>query len=400
MKHLRKTILIGLLSILFAPTLSAQNIDANRMNRDIRIMENILAELFRTQVETPTAETIIIDRGGFRQRGIRGTYLNGYGIIFMINREDPFAPKMHMSRQGNFNFYFDSDTETGGTSKEVDETTIKRRITEFLMDYASTIGQLEDDEQVMVIYGANTGGGVSLARYRVALNGDFIDEEPAKVLPVISGSVNVKDLKEYRRGGLNEGKMKERITFATSEGKEYMDLKVMGNIFETAFDESNNGFRMSGKPNYLLLDNFGAIFSFDTRYSDRDGVFRVLNNSRIVLQNLRRDQQRATGVVRNNLSEEELEEMETTQEEIKKKIIDAYGKMMSNVSEYLVDYGRTLSSVDSDQHILISMKVSASGIEEIPERVDVQIKKSVLEDLDRGRIIRDEAIKSVSVTEY
>ncbi|MBO6794064.1 MAG: hypothetical protein JJ895_09140 [Balneolaceae bacterium] len=397
MNHLRKTILIGLLSILFAPTLSAQNIDANRMNRDIRIMENILSELFRTQIETPTAETLIIDRGGFRMRGIRGTYLNGYGIIFMINREDPFAPKMHVTGQGSYSFFYSTDSETGDASKEVDETTIKRRITEFLMDYASTIGQLEDDEEVMVIYGANTGGSGSLARYRVALNGNFVDEEPAKALPVISGSVTVKDLKEYRRGGLNEAKMKEKISFASSEGKEYMDLKVMGNIFETAFDESDNGFRMSGKPNYLLLDNFGAIFSFDTRYSDRDGVFRVLNNSRIVLQNMRRDQQRATSVSGNNLSEEELE---AAQEEIKTKIIEGYADMMSNVSEYLVDYGRTLSSVDSDQHILISMKVSASGIEEVPERVDVQIKKSVLESLDRGRISRDDAIKSVSVTEY
>ncbi|MCR9133161.1 MAG: hypothetical protein NXI08_11320 [bacterium] len=398
MNYFKKTLLIGLLSILFAPTLSAQNIDANRMNRDIRIMENILAELFRTQIETPTAETIIVDRGGFRQRGIRGTYLNGYGIIFMINRDDPFTPKMHVTGQGSYSFYYGSDSDSEGASPKVDETTVKRRITEFLMDYASTIGQLKDDEQVMVIYGAQTGSNRTVWNYRIAVNDVVVDEQSNKGLPVISASVTVKDLKEYRSGKLDEGKIKDRISFATSEGKEYMDLKVMGNIFETAFRESDTGFRMSGTPNYLLLDNFGAIFSFDTRYSDREGAFTVLNNSRTLIQGLRRGDNRIQ--VRGNVTQEELEEIEARQEEIKNKIIEAYSAMITNVSEYLVDYGRTLNSVDSDQHILISMSVSASRIEEVPQRVDLQIKKSVLENLDRGRISRDEAIKAVTVTEY
>ena len=75
--------MIGLLAFSSAGAF-AQNIDANRMNRDIRIMENILAELFKTTAEIPTAETIVISQGYFRQRSIRGTYLNDYGIIFMI----------------------------------------------------------------------------------------------------------------------------------------------------------------------------------------------------------------------------------------------------------------------------------------------------------------------------
>ena len=98
--------------------------------------------------------------------------------------------------------------------------------------------------------------------------------------------------------------------------------------------------------------------------------------------------------------QEDLDEIEAREEEMKTKIIEAYANMIANVSEYLVDYGRTLNSVESDQHVLISMSVSASRIEEVPQRVDLQIKKSVLENLDRGRISREDAIESVSVTEY
>ena len=57
MKQLKMTLLIGLLSLILAPSIVAQNIDAHRMKRDIRIMENILSELFRTQTEIATADS-------------------------------------------------------------------------------------------------------------------------------------------------------------------------------------------------------------------------------------------------------------------------------------------------------------------------------------------------------
>ena len=82
MKQLKMTLLIGLLSLILAPSIVAQNIDAHRMKRDIRIMENILSELFRTQTEIATADSYTVIRGEFGQRLIRGTYLKDFGIIF------------------------------------------------------------------------------------------------------------------------------------------------------------------------------------------------------------------------------------------------------------------------------------------------------------------------------
>ena len=82
MKQLKTTLQIGLLSLIFAPSILAKYIDAHRMKRDIRIMENILSEIFRTQAETATADLYSVIRGEFRQKTIRGTYSKDFGIIF------------------------------------------------------------------------------------------------------------------------------------------------------------------------------------------------------------------------------------------------------------------------------------------------------------------------------
>ena len=55
--------------------------------------------------------------------------------------------------------------------------------------------------------------------------------------------------------------------------------------------------------------------------------------------------------------------------------------------------------IQSDQLIITSVHIH-SRENSIPNRVDFQIKKSVLEDYDQGKITREQAIDSVSVTYY
>ncbi len=401
MKHLKHIVLIGVLSMLFTPMISAQNIDANRMNRDIRIMENILAELFRTQVEVATGASLIIDHGGTRQRDIRGTYLQDFGIIFMIPANDPFTPRMHVTGGNGYSFYYstDSNNDDDNAKREVDEGAVQERISEFLLDYASTIGQLDDDETIMVIHGSTSSNQRTYWNYRIAVNGETTEYEQ-EAMPVISATARMKDLKDYRSGRIDAAEAKQRINFATSEDKEYLDLKVLGNIFETALrDAGENEFRISGGIGYMMLDNFGAIFNFDARYGGGRDIFfgrlaETQRRLRIIQEQEIRTGRRVEGL------EEEAVAIEQRQEQLKEEMIVAFGNLKTSISEYLVDYGRTLSSVDSDQFILTSVNISTGGIDEIPERIDLQIKKSVLENLDRGRISRDEAINSVLITEY
>lgn len=402
MKSFKTYLLIGLLTITIAPaTAFAQStsIDANRMNRDIRIMENILGELFRTQISpSGSNQTFVVSgTGTFHGDNVRGTYLPGFGVIFNVGNTGIWGSTYRVlsgSGDSQYTFYYDA-VGSDKKKEEVDQESITSRIQSFLRDYASTIGQLKDDEKVMVIFGAKNNSQYSYARLltgrvttaTTTVQGQNVaadDEDEKEEIPVISVSTKVSDLKEFRTGRINADKFEDRLAVATSKDREYLDLKVMGNIFETALrDQKGDAYRLSGNVNYLMLDNFGALFSFSVRYGTNSRRFPTTVTSEFM---------RVTTGYDNDKEKEEYQEYLKT-------VTQAFENLKTNVSEYIVDYGRTLSSVNSDQYLLLSITLSGR-LDEIPERVDVQIKKSVLDQLDRGTISRDAALRQIVINEY
>lgn len=404
MKSFKTYLLIGLLTITIAPATAfaqSQAIDANRMNRDIRIMENILGELFRTQISpSGSNQTFVVSgTGTFHGDNVRGTYLPGFGVIFNVGNTGIWGSTYRVlsgSGDSEYTFYYDA-VGSDKKKEEVDQESITARIQSFLRDYATTIGQLKDDEKVMVIFGAKSNSQYSYARLltgrvttaTTTLQGQDVktddeDEDEKEEIPVISVSTKVSDLKEFRTGRINADKFEDRLAVATSKDREYLDLKVMGNIFETALrDQKGDGYRLSGNVSYLMLDNFGALFSLSVRYGTGSNRFAGTLTSEFM---------RVTTGYDNDKEKEEYQEY-------LKVVTQAFEDLKRNVSEYIVDYGRTLSSVNSEQYLLLSITLSGR-LDEIPERIDVQIKKSALDQLDRGSITREAALRQIVITEY
>ncbi len=400
MKNIYKYLLIGLLSITFTPIESfAQAIDANRMNRDINIMENILSELFRTTVVSGDEATVVINRNGFFRGGndTRGTYLPGFGIIFMVS--NPANKAFYVTSQGSgsstYSFYYDSDSDDD--DPKIDEESITNRIKEFLKDYGSTIGQLKGDEKVMVIYGSKSNANTLV--YQLNSRRTQVSDEKEKI-PVISVSAKVSDLNDYRSGKLNASAVDSRFNIATTEDKEYLDLKVMGNIFETALkDQEGEAFRITGGGvSYMMLENFGALYSLDVRYDEFGRASTIFRNFEGRARSQALAELTAVGQARNNETSND-QDFEERKKELEQNLANAYQNLISNIKEYIVDYGRTLNSLQSDQFLLLSVSINGR-YDNIPGRLDIQIKKSVLEQLDRGRIDREEALSQVVVTEY
>ena len=385
MRHFNTYLLIGLLSI--TSTISyAQAIDTNRMNRDISIMENILEELFRTQIKSNSDRTLVVSKQNFFfSNGVRGAYLPGFGLIFMISSPSSYTVLSENVTTSGYSVHY---TENGADSdSEADQESITERITDFLKNYGSTIGQLKNEDKILVIYGSKNSRHNFV--YRLSATKSNIPPEKDK-LPVISVSANVKDLADYRTGKLKDSDLSKRIAVATSEDKEYFDLKVLGNIFENALNErEENTFRLSGSVNYLMLDNFGALYSFDIRYSNR-------SDEHILWDFATNRRSRAESIVVGQANNNDRSE---TQEELNEKIKDAYAAFLANIKEYMIDYGRTLSSLNNNQYLLLSVSVNGR-FENVPDRLDLQIKKSVLEQVDRGNINREKAIQEIIVTEY
>ena len=383
MKSFRTTLFALFMVLLMSPTTWSQQIDANRMNRDIKIMENILGEMFKTHMSSNRSSNTAVFYSEFStgSSNAKGTYLPGYGLIFNIQNNSNFLVRSQ-GEESTYSFYYGSNGSEENT--KVSEEAVVERMKEFLKDYASTIGQLKDDEHVMLIYGSGKNNRLRELVY-ITSDGKPSTKPKEETLPVISASATKKDLEAYRAGKLNSNAFNSRIKVASAQDREYMDLKVMSNIFETALrEQGEESFRLTGGASYMMLDNFGAIFNLETMYrSSRNTFFPARTYSL------------SGGVVSVSSNEEKSDEVE----EVEAKIQEAFETLKMNLKEYLVDYGRTVNSVKSDQYILATVTIRGR-YNDIPERMDVQVKKSVLEQVDKGQLSRDAAIKQVIITEY
>ncbi len=290
----RAFLIHGILSILLAllvalwsiqPAFGQDNIDRQRMDRDIRIMESALDELFKTGTRGNTFQ--------FSPRSsISGSWLPGFGVIFTIpDRTPPGIFGFHAGSGERSSHRFTNPL--GDDGGEITEESVQNRITEFLVSYAPSIGQLSPDDKVLVIYGdqfsgggraAFFGGGITIHTEDRRRRGGDAEAEDAERLPAISMAVTRQDLDDLRSGRINPEEFTNRISTAVQhrDGESRkMDLQVFASVLETGLNENRDEvLRLIGKPSHLYLDNFGAIYQFNLRASGGN----VLRNFNIRLR--------------------------------------------------------------------------------------------------------------------
>ena len=410
MKYLTKTssfIAALVLGLCLQAANAQSNIDANRMQRDINIMESVLQEMFKTRWAAH-GNTVRVHAGQAffgRGRDIQGTYLPDYGVIFTIPGGPPAFVSYSNSEEEAFSYHFSyGDSDEG---EKVSRESITDKIVEFLSEYGSTMGQLSGNEKLTVIYHPNSEGP-RLAVF--TLNSD--SEKQRQTLPTISVTASRKDLGAYRSGSIDREELRDRLDISVTEDGEQSprDLKVMAGIFETAFKDnsSKKSFRITGPVNHLKLDSFGALFSFDARYAESGGWgFSGIHESLEVFRNELKDARAEVEMEmeikekidkRDSLRAVRKKEVDSKKAERREQLGKAYEQFLSDLKEYLVDYGRTLNSVDADQRIMVTVNFS-TRLEEIPEQLHLQIRKSRLTAMDRGKISREEAMAEIQVRE-
>ena len=122
----------------FMATACLADIDPQRMQRDIRIMEGILSNQ-NLYYDVP-------DGANFRARGL---YLDGYGVLFVAAGPAPGVERWDKSL---------SQEELLATTRDL--------LAEFLGDYAGIIGQLDQDDRITVCYQRRHASGlVSLTQH-------------------------------------------------------------------------------------------------------------------------------------------------------------------------------------------------------------------------------------------
>lgn len=444
-----------LLLILISGSAIAQNIDEEKMNRDLEIAKNVLATILKGDSERH-----------WGSGSINGSYVQGYGVIFsipkhysMIHVQPPkavVAPRVRIRTSGSdegtiiieedIKAYAEEaeklarkqeeltrkQEELSKQQKELSESEkeelaeamaeiefnaqeiaeiakeaeaqaflwqseytenleasmekTEQAIVTFLADYADLIGQLKPTDNILVkqdspydrdilIYGFDEGDDVWVD---ADVDVDADDSGSTTIYPGskkgsgFSAEVSKKVVTDYKTGKIDFDTFREKVIIkrAAPERKS-ADLDMFANIFKQYYSpKMSTTFFTERTPSYEILDNFGVIYTINTYSSYVDGRY---------------------------YSMPVLDKKKVSSEERKVAIEELYPNFESDIKSFIIDYGRTIRSLEDDDMLLMKIKMTKCEDCSIPKTIDVSVKMSVLKLFDQQKISREKALASIEI---
>jgi len=416
-----------IITLIAMPVLAQRaNFDSERMDRDLRIMERIYTDLQRQASGANVHSNV---------RAVTGSYFSGYGIIFNVN--ETFSSSFFYGSVTPLNVArVSGQAVVTGRSGEVYNTSgrnitaeLERRyadaaeareipvdslsfiayernkdvIRDFFANYIDAIGQLDDNDRVSVVI-SNRGNPIVYTSF------GSNSRLTSSTFNPLRAEVQIKDVVAYRTGSINESTFMDRIVFSEldAQASNHKELQVMQGIFESALkDDTKSGLRLSREVQGVLLTNFGAMFNLDVTVN--------ITNITITGRMLQADKE--TGMVEVYLLDSSKVKMPMPQgysitsppsqssrvkalaDSSKISYVGLMNKLIDQVSDLVLDYGRTLRSLKSDELVLVSVNQLTTQAD-LPKRVEIQVDVQTLRDLDRGSISREQAKQKMIVRKF
>jgi len=440
------------------------NYDSDRMNRDLRIMERIYTDLqFQARGATGVINANVVNGSYFPGYGIVFNVNETFSNVVIRGRDTvPSNSPQESTQEASFREqrqrseaeerFFSGSSQSARAYSARRATTVsvsyssppeevsstsnihdlnKTIIRDFFSNYVDAIGQLQDTDRIAVLI-SHRGNPISYAV--VGANNRL---QTASFNP-LRAEVLVGDVVAYRTGRLTQEAFEGRIVFseldATSSNNK--ELQVMRGIFESALKSNKESkFSLSRGAQGVLMTNLGAMFSIDVMI-EREVLFGSFNPSNIssveVLKNdsggetiiMLKDSTRIVlpmsvterqvsgvamttstgsripqGVV--TIAEKPSDMRVQTVEGEYVSFRESMDKLINQVSELLLDYGRTLRSLKADEKVLVTINQTTTRNDpEVPNRVEIMVDVKTLRDFDRGAMKRDEAMKKLEVRRY
>ncbi len=370
MKKLAKVWMAGaLLCMLTLPMAWAQKVDMERMERDIEIAENVLGTLIKQK----------FDKRSFFPFNIEGRYMEGYGVTFRIPgefnsswvvlTENISAPVVVGEGETYTYSYRSGESETvrrrSTTNRDSLSTVYYSKIIEagkeFLADYGDLIGQLGNEERILI-----TNRGENNRFFYVGSN------SPRRTM--ISVEATKGDLAQVRQGKMSREQLMNKIKVVnttTAEEKD-PDLELFSSIIGRLYREDLSKTYYTNEGVYFeRLKDFGAIYYMNV-YSSTEVDYKRYRMPTLNLDDI----DKATR---------------------DKKVTELYPAFEKDVKENLVEYGRTLKSLKDNEMLVINIKLTQCQSCGIPSSVELSVKSEVLKQYGTGQLNKEAAVAKVSV---
>ncbi len=360
----------------------AQKIDEERMERDIAVAENVLSTLIKQQFNNQRT---------FFPLEIKGSYQAGYGVT--LNLPADYTTPIAFSIAGNdndvvvwgndqfdFNFNVEDRRHDEDERAEVIEAERSIRLKDrnrerksldmdsvrdlynlkvidaaktFLVDYADMITQLGAQEKVII---SNQGNQPRMwvGRYFNAPKRTHLSIEALK-----------SDITQFRQGKISRDQAMAKIKVVNTETAENVepDLELLSSIFSRLYSQDLSKTYFTGDNVYFeRLKDFGVIYYMQV-YS---GIERGDFSRRYVMPTL--------GLT------------DVDQETKDQKVKELYPRFEQEFKENMLEYGRTLKSLQEDEVLVFQVTLTKCEGCGIPSTIELSIKGSVLKDFNAGKI--------------
>ncbi len=363
------TSIISILLGFFTSGLSQQEINYQKLNRDINIMEGILNKLLNDNYTHSNIDT-------------KGLYVSNFGLVFHTNPVGyrlggPFlysykqsqkllkemkrnllelektTPKTPSTTETYKKIIKSLEKEYSKNNNEQIQKALKGNILLFFQNYASAIGQLKPQDKIVVL--------VNLRNSKLADSGETF----------LSGWIMKKDIDELRQHRINTLDFKKRVHFQVSDGQTDIirDVSVMTEIFDRGIETSLlfDDYSSSG----IYLKGLGALFFIDATRT----IWSNLKNNPFTVGSTKK-----SGIPSITVTKKTNKKKKETNKEYLQ-------KLQENLFELLSSYGHTLR-LKPNEWIVINVDIENnsffSGGEEIPSHFTIQVSKKDVDDYDRG----------------
>ncbi len=184
-------------------------------------------------------------------------------------------------------------------------------------------------------------------------------------------------MQALQSGKISREQALERIKINRNEKeskKVYKDLELFKSIIDRLYSRDlAETYYSYGNIEFEKLDGLGAMFFMNTVSSlkQSDGMWKIPTQDK------------------GGLNQEARDEL----------VKSLYPKFEQQLKENLVEYGRTVTSLNSDERIIFNAKITKCEGCGIPKNVELSIKASDLADFNSGKISKEQAISRIKVTQ-
>ena len=372
-----------------------QGIDQKKMDKDLEVAKNVLGTMMdkssgvrffpqKSQIDAKYVDgsgvLFTVNSNTFRLAN--NQYVIGYteaartargSGVSVIGRRNSQDAKEEADAKAEKAAKEKADAKVAATAPEaiyLEEASAKEKaqtevFRDFLKDYGSLIRQLKSSDKV-IIKTSNRRGGLG--------NAVIAGMHSLRSINSVTVEVSKQDLSLWESGKISESDIDSRINVIESvtdlekEPEIEVFSSVLGRLFQSDLSDT---YYMSGSPQYERTEGMGLTYymKFYSSYGGENSFFLPT-----------------------------VERSDVDLEERNKIVNDLYPKFLEDFKESVLDYGHLLKNLEDNESVTFNIQLTECNGCDMPEEIDVMIKKSVIDQFRNDQVNLSQAMKEVKVT--